>query len=68
MKEQLNIPHDWDSPDWNGFMSSNWVRHVHEWKSYASDEMMDLWDTFTEEQKKVVSSALQDIADREDWD
>ena len=63
MSTDNNTPYDWDDPnfDLSGIQ-------VHEWKSYATESIIDLWDTFNNDQKKAVSSMLQDVADREDWD
>lgn len=53
---------DYKSPDWNN------LDRVHEWKNYISEDLVMIWDTFTDIQKKVIAENADNIADREEWD
>ena len=58
----MEIPKDWQNPKWTEYDK------VHNWRNYASDELKNIWHTFTDEQKQVIAKALDDMADREEWD
>lgn len=53
---------DWQCPDWKagGF--------VHNWRTYGTPQLIDLWGELTDWQKKVIAHALDAAADRERWD
>lgn len=53
---------DWQDPQWQE------GGKVHNWHNYASDEMQRIWNTFTDEQKQVISLTLNEIADNEYWE
>ena len=57
------IPHDWQHPDWEARTK------VHDWKNYVETTALeDMWNTFDDNQKKVLAYNFQLIADDEDWD
>lgn len=58
-----DLPSDWDNPDFNLKGTQ-----VHEWKSYATDDVVTLWVTFSDDQKKSIACMLDGIASCEDWD
>ena len=62
LMEQFYPPDDWDIPRWEVYDK------VHNWRNYASEAIMDSWNTFTGRQKIMLSRMLQDIADSEHWD
>ncbi|WLX93283.1 recombinase RecA [Klebsiella pneumoniae] len=41
---------------------------VHNWKRYAEPELIVIWDTFSEEQKRVIALTLDEAAGKEEWD
>ena len=55
-------PEDCFSPDWTN------KGKVHDWKNYANDGLIEIWDNFTQEQKRVIAKNLQDVADQEKWE
>ncbi|HED2415523.1 MULTISPECIES: recombinase RecA [Klebsiella/Raoultella group] len=55
-------PEDCFSPDWTN------KGKVHDWKNYANDGLIEIWDNFTQEQKRVIAKNLQDVADQEEWE
>jgi hypothetical protein len=57
-----NTPTDFSNPEWGT------VSRVHNWRNYISDEVKELWSTFTDQQKQALARMAQVIADREDWD
>jgi hypothetical protein len=53
---------DWKNPNWND------LQKVHDWKNYVSDEVILIWDTFTNEQKEMLANNFDELANKEDWD
>jgi hypothetical protein len=49
-------------PDWTDFDK------VHNWKNYISEELVDMWDSFTDNQKIAIGENAQGLADNEEWD
>jgi hypothetical protein len=62
LMSEFNPPSDWENPEWGV------VSKVHNWRNYVSDGLQKEWVHLTGRQKIVVSSCLDNIADREDWD
>lgn len=58
----MNVPDDWEHPEWD----VEW--RVHNWRNYTTQELRDHWSNMTDATKKIVAAALDEIADREDWD
>lgn len=57
------IPDDWQHPDWEARTK------VHDWKNYVNTIFLeDMWNTFDDNQKKVLAYNFQLIADGEEWD
>lgn len=40
---------------------------VHNLKRYAEPELIAIWDTFSEEQQKVIALTLEEVANREEY-
>ena len=40
---------------------------VHDWRNYASDELIEKWEALGD-MRVVVANCLQEIADNEHWD
>lgn len=57
-----NAPTDFENPQWDK------PCRVHDWKNYISTRVMELWDTFSIEQKAAIASQADDQADKEQWD
>lgn len=53
---------DYLTPDWSE------RRRVHNWKNYINQAVRDIWNSFTPEQKKILSDNAQDQAEKEEWD
>lgn len=53
---------DWQKPEWNsgGF--------VHNWHNYSIPALEIIWDTFTDDQKKIIAATLDNAASKEHWD
>ena len=53
-------------------LQPNWAEYVfripHEWRNYISNELADMWDTFTPLQKAALARQAQSQADNEEWD
>ena len=41
---------------------------VHNWRRYVSDEVQDMWRTFTPAQRSAIGRMAQEAADRENWE
>lgn len=54
--------HEYISPKWGA------GNKVHNWTLYAEPELIAIWDTFSEEQKRVIALTLDECASREEWD
>jgi len=59
----MTPPTDWESPQW--CLNSSYPNH---WHNYTSVELRASWDSFDSEQKKIIASCLNEIAENEDWD
>ncbi len=57
-----DTPSDWQSPEWDE------EDKVHNWRNYISEEVQEMWDTFTDVQKQALARQAQSEADNEDWD
>lgn len=55
-------PEDWEYPNWGN------ISRVHNWRNYADDHVIGIWDSLTNEQKKILANNFQRIADEEEWD
>lgn len=49
-------------PDW----AREW--RVHNWRNYITDELKEMWDTFTDAQKLAIARMAEERASAEDWD
>lgn len=56
--------------NWLEWKAPNWKENnrVHNWKNYAPAELIEIWDTFDDYQKKVIAVALDRVASDEHWD
>jgi len=54
------------NPDWDEFYKHN--RHVHDWRTYITDEVRENWDNLNLETRCVAINIAQACADRENWD
>ncbi|HED9671310.1 TPA: recombinase RecA [Klebsiella pneumoniae] len=55
-------PEEYLSPEWSD------REKVHDWKNYANDGLIEIWDNFTQEQKRIIAKNLQEVADQEEWE
>lgn len=59
---EKNTPADFINPNWKN------KNRVHEWKNYVSEEVQDIWHSFSLEQKATLALQAYDQASNEDWD
>lgn len=58
----MNLPPDWEDPQWH-------VRDkIHNWRNYASIDLIHEWESFTDYQKQIIASSLNDAACAEEWE
>jgi hypothetical protein len=55
------------SPDWAGY-DAHRGNHIHDWRTYATTDLRDIWETLTPKQQRIVADALNEVASGEDWD
>lgn len=53
---------DWKNPSWKE------GGNVHNWHNYATPALEIIWDTFTDQQKKVIAAVLDNNASNEMWE
>ncbi len=51
-----------ENPRWN------LLKKCHEWKNHVGDSVIEIWDTFTLDQKLAIAVDAQERANREDWE
>jgi hypothetical protein len=44
------------------------VGKVHDWRNYAPEEIVNVWDKLTDREKKLIFIMCETMADREEWD
>lgn len=57
-----NLPADWQQPNWRE------ENKVHNWRNHVSDEVRELWPTFSDLQKKALARQAEVHAMAEHWD
>lgn len=55
-------PHDWNNPNWAK------LSKTHEWKKYISEEVQQMWDSFTDVQKQALARQAESQAENEEWE
>jgi hypothetical protein len=52
------------------YINARWddVGRVHDWRNYISDELAEMWGTFTDRQKVAIGRSADETARREEWD
>ena len=53
---------DWKNPDFEN------PAICHDWKNYVSEEVSEIWHSFTDEQKEKLAHNFDYMADLEEWD
>ncbi|MEN3260204.1 hypothetical protein AAH678_30150 [Sodalis endosymbiont of Spalangia cameroni] len=53
---------DWRTPCWTE------KNRVHNWRNYATPQLIAIWSTFSDEQKRVIAFTLDRIAEDEHWE
>lgn len=41
---------------------------VHDWRNHIPDEVREIWETFTVQQRLVLTAWADELAGREHWD
>lgn len=60
---QPEPPSDYLEPKWDVPRP-----RVHQWTTYISDELREMWPTFTPEQRAAIARNAAAIASDEEWD
>jgi hypothetical protein len=60
--EKAVVVEEWNIPDWNG------GGKVHNWRNYISEELREMWSTFSLKQKEALFNNAKDVANGEEWD
>ena len=55
-------PPDYSSPEWSK------RTRVHDWRNYISEEVREMWHTFTDEQKAALARQANIEASMENWE
>ncbi len=55
-----------NNPEWDDFDSK--LKHVHDWRTYITDEVRHNWECIDLEAKCIVIHIAQSCADNERWD
>ena len=63
---QLGAPADFACPNWDDYNKE--YKHVHDWRRYMNGALRVHWPHMTLISRAVVAVALQDTADKEEWD
>lgn len=58
----MRTPYNYNEPEWEK------AGRVHDWRNYISDKLQNMWDTFTDEQKKAIAENAEQSATDEEWD
>lgn len=48
-------------PDWDS------ASHVHDWRWYVTDDLRRLWPQFSDEQRRAIACAFEEVAKAEVW-
>ena len=59
---EILMPRDTLKPEWHN------VHKAHDWKNYVTDDLKNVWSTFSQIQTILIAEALQKIADAEEWE
>ena len=51
-------------------IAPNWAEagRVHDWRNYIEEDIREMWETFTIEQKRALVKNADEIASNEEWD
>ena len=55
------LPDDWEHPRWG----TKWK--THNWRNHVTDEVAEMWQSFSAEQKKALARQAQALAEAEEW-
>ena len=56
------LPTNWDKPDWKEY------DRIHNWRNHINSMVKEIWDTFSDQQKKILAMVAEVDAMQEDWD
>lgn len=57
-----DTPEEYLSPKWGA------GGHVHNWRTHVPEEIIDMWDSFTDEQKAAIARWADEMASNEHWE
>ena len=60
----VHPPHN--APDWEEYERQFCA--VHDWRTYIKEPLRAVWDTFTDEQQRLMAENADAIATAEEWD
>lgn len=58
---------DAENPDWKEF-DNHLGRHVHDWRSYITEEVRENWEQLSLIARCAVISCCEEVAGNEEWD
>lgn len=58
----MATPTNYASPVWGE------AGKAHDWRNHVSEEVQQMWHTFTDAQKQALARAAEELADREEWE
>lgn len=56
-----------ENPEWEKY-DNHFGKHVHDWRTYVSDEVRKIWNELPLIAKCAVISVCEEMADNEQWD
>lgn len=54
------------NPNWAEFDSRK--RHMHDWRTYVTENVRAIWDTIPVEGRMALIDCCDDVASREEWE
>lgn len=61
---ECEMDNEWLSPEW----PNAYFKYVHDWRRYISADMRAAWNTFTDDQKRMIFENAEAQADAEEWE
>lgn len=62
MTDDADTPNDFEYPDWSN------TDRVHNWLNYISEELREIWPSFTRAQKRIIARSAEKMAGNEEWE
>ncbi len=62
IKDFKETSYEWYAPKWEEY------RKVHCWRNYISEDLIEIWDSFSDIQKYHIYKNADSLASDEHWD